>query len=253
MIIGLASLPVCCEIPVRLGVFPGPIQAVTTPANDSGQRPPVPLTSGWAITAFAVSFLACTGLGALAAVYCGALAWREINRSNGWLRGKGLVLAAWGIATLQVASVIALVVPPAFSAARTKSEGILRMSYVLVHTRALLAAAEANGDRFPAATNWFFVASPFLVWGLQSNSPSSFHHQTNRLALNAAVAGLRRDEVPADTVVLFELKEPAANAVGGTNLAGAPPGSYVKSLTVGFADGHAAVVRQWETLRWNPR
>ena len=64
---------------------------------------------------------------------------------------------------------------------------------------------------------------------------------------------LRRDEVPADTVVLFELKEPAANAVGGTNLAGAPPGSYFNSLAVGFADGHAEMVRKWETLRWNPR
>jgi hypothetical protein len=189
----------------------------------------------------------------MAAVCCGALAWREINRSNGWLRGKGLVLAAWGIATLQVTAVIALVLTPAYSAARTKSEGILRMSYVVVHTRALIAAAEANGNRFPETTNWSSVASPFLVWGLQSNSPSSFDNQTNRLALNAAVAGLRRDEVPADTVVLFELKEPAANVVGGTNLAGAPPGSYFNSLAVGFADGHAEKVRKWETLRWNPR
>jgi hypothetical protein len=127
------------------------------------------------------------------------------------------------------------------------------MSYVVVHTRALIAAAEANGNRFPETTNWSSVASPFLVWGLQSNSPSSFDNQTNRLALNAAVAGLRRDEVPADTVVLFELKEPAANVVGGTNLAGAPPGSYVNSLAVGFADGHAEMVRKWGTLRWNPR
>jgi hypothetical protein len=246
---GRASLPVCCEIPVRLGAFPGPIQAVTTPANDTRQRPPVPLTSGWAITAFAVSFLACTGLGALAAVYCGALAWREINRSDGWLRGKGLVLAAWGMTALQVTCMLL----PAFSAARTKAESIHRMGYVVVHTRALIAAAEANGDRFPAATNWSSVVSPFLVWGLQSNSPSSFDNQTNRLALNAAVAGLRRDEVPADTVVLFELKEPAANVVGGTNLAGAPPGSYVNSLAVGFADGHAEMVRKWGTLRWNPR
>jgi hypothetical protein len=151
-----------------------------------------------------LSILACTGLGAIGSVICGALAWREINRSNGWLRGKGLVLAAWGIATLQFAAVIALVVPPAFSAARTKVDGIQRMNYVVVHTRALLAAAEANGDRFPAATNWFSVASPFLVWGYRSNSlPVSLHQQTNRLALNAAVAGLRRDEVPADTVVLF--------------------------------------------------
>jgi hypothetical protein len=142
---------------------------------------------------------------------------------------------------------------PVVSAFRTKAESINRMRYVLVHTRALIAAAEANGNRFPETTNWSSVASPFLVWGLQSNSPASFHNQTNRLALNAAVAGLRRDEVPADTVVLFELKEPAVNAVGGTNLAGAPPGSYVNSLVVGFADGHAAVVRQWETLRWNPR
>ncbi len=124
---------------------------------------------------------------------------------------------------------------------------------MLVHTRALIAAAEANGNRFPETTNWSSVASPFLFWGTQSNYPSSFDYQTNRLALNVAVAGLRREEVPADTVVLFELKEPAANAVGGTNLAGAPPGSYVKSLVVGFADGHAAVVRNWETLRWNPK
>lgn len=127
------------------------------------------------------------------------------------------------------------------------------MDYVLVHTRALIAAAEANGNRFPEATNWSSVASPFLVWGPQGNPPSSFDLQTNRLALNAAVAGLRRDEVPADTVVLFELKELAVNAAGGTNLAGAPPGSNVKALTVGFADGHAEVVRQWVTLRWNPR
>jgi hypothetical protein len=249
MIIGRASLPVCCEIPVRLGAFPGPIQAVTTPANDTRQRPPVPLTSGWAITAFVLSFLACTGLGAVGAVYCGDLAWREINRSNGWLRGKGLVLAAWGMMALQLICMLL----PVVSAFRTKAESINRMRYVLVHTRALIAAAEANGNRFPETTNWSSVASPFLVWGLQSNSPASFHNQTNRLALNAAVAGLRRDEVPADTVVLFELKEPAVNAVGGTNLAGAPPGSYVNSLVVGFADGHAAVVRQWETLRWNPR
>ena len=249
MIIGRASLPVCCEIPVRLGAFPGPIQAVTTPANDSGQRPPVPLTSGWAITAFVLSILACTGLGALGAVYCGALAWREINRSNGWLRGKGLVLAAWGMMALQLTCMLL----PAFSAARTKAESIQRMSYVFVHTRALIAAAEANGNRFPETTNWSSVASPFLIWGPKGNYPSSFHQQTNRLALNIAVAGLRRDEVPADTVILFELKEPSVNAAGGTNLAGAPPGSHVKALVVGFADGHAAVVRQWETLRWNPR
>ena len=127
------------------------------------------------------------------------------------------------------------------------------MNYVVVHTQALIAAAEAKGNRFPETTNWFSVASPFLDWGLRSNSPLSFHYLTNRLALNVAVAGLRREEVPGDTVVLFELKEPAANAVGGTNLAGAPPGSYVKALVVGFADGHAAVVRNWETLRWNPK
>lgn len=237
------------EIRVRLDGVPGPIPTVTPPANDSGPRPSVPMTSGWAITAFAVSFLACTGLGAIGAMICGALAWREINRSNGWLRGKGLVLAAWGMMALQLTGMLL----PALSAARTKAESIHRMRYVLVHTRALIAATEANGNRFPETTNWSSVASPFLFWGPQSNSPSSFDHQTNRLALNAAVAGLRREEVPADTVVLFELKELAVNAAGGTNLAGAPPGSSVNSLVVGFADGHAAVVRQWETLRWNPR
>lgn len=208
------------------------------------------MTSGWAISAFALSFLACIGLGALAAVWCGALAWREVNRSNGELRGKVLVLAAWGMMALQLICMVL----PVVSAFRTKAESIDRISYVLVHTRALIAAAEANGNRFPETTNWFSVASPFLVWGLHNNSlPASLRQQSNRLALNVAVAGLRREEVHADTVVLFELKEPAANAVGGTNLAGAPPGSYVKALVVGFADGHAAVVRNWETLRWNPK
>lgn len=70
---------------------------------------PTPTTSGLAIASLILSILWIGGLGSLLAVIFGAVALSRINRSDGWVRGRGLAGTGLGIGVLGLLGTFALV------------------------------------------------------------------------------------------------------------------------------------------------
>ena len=72
---------------------PVPPPYAPPPPSPTPQVPVLPKTSGLAIASLVLGVFWLYGLGSVLAVIFGSVALRNINRSNGWVTGKGMAIA----------------------------------------------------------------------------------------------------------------------------------------------------------------
>jgi prepilin-type processing-associated H-X9-DG protein len=235
--------------------------APVTPPSGTGAKPAVepgkPI--GLAVTSLVLGclgLLSC-GITALVGLVLGIIALVRINKSKGQLGGQGLALAGIIVSAvfLLIGPIPAAMLLPALSKAKQKAAGILCMSNVKQLNLALIMYADDNKERFPTGTAWCDSLRAYL--GGSTNAficPQGARDQRCHYALNAQLAGRGMKEVqaPAQTVLVFEI-DGGWNMSGGRELFPATP-RHSRAYSVGFADGHAEMVRpdRLGKLRWEP-
>jgi prepilin-type processing-associated H-X9-DG protein len=218
-----------------------------------------PRTSGLAVTSLVLGclgLLSC-GITALVGLVLGIIALVRINKSNGQLGGRNLALAGTIVsaALLLLAPIPAAMLLPALAKAKQKAAAIHCMNNVKQLNLALIMYADDNKERFPTGTAWCDSLRAYL--GGSTNAfvcPQGARNQRCHYALNAQLAGrgIKEVQAPAQTVLVFEI-DGGWNVSGGGELLPAK-GRHSGAYAVGFADGHAEMVRpeRLEKLRWEP-
>jgi hypothetical protein len=235
---------------------PPPLVPLSRAGAPPSDRPRVrQRTSGLAIAAFVLSFLAsCTvGLSAIASLVVGFMALRQIKRSGGELRGKGLAIIGQALSVLSLLAFLLLlaIAGPEISRRHQKQASDACVDNLEKVARAIQLNAEQNHGKFPSANDWCDVILPQLGSASLLQCPRRSESRSG-YAYNRSIAGRTTSSVPPETVLLFESArgwnatisqdEPLAPSVHG--------GSYV----VAFANGRVREVKEGElsTLRWEP-
>jgi type II secretory pathway pseudopilin PulG len=250
------------ELRPRLSTDPMNASDLPPPTAPSGS--PVPArTSGLAVTSLVLGILGFLIVPAVAGLVCGIVAWIQINRSAGALKGRGVAIAGTVLSgvMLALAPIIAILVAlllPALAKAKSKAQEIHSLNNVKQLNLAIRLYSGDSGGVLPAATNWCEALRPYL-----GDSTSAFVNQGDRnrqggnhssYAYNISLAGKKIDDITPDTVTVFEVSPGGWNVSGGPDLLRQSfrPG---RPIAIGFADGHAESVRsdaRVETLHWEP-
>jgi prepilin-type processing-associated H-X9-DG protein len=229
------------------------------PAAGTQSAAAQPKNSGLAVTSLVLGclgLLSC-GITSLVGLVLGIIALVRINKSNGQLGGRGLAQAAIIVSAvlLLLAPIPAAMLLPALAQAKQKAASIRCMNNVKQLNLGRIMYANDNKDRFPAGTGWCDSLSPYL--GGSTNvfvCPNGTPNQRCHYAFNAQLVGHGINDVqaPAQTVLVFE-------SDGGWNVSGGPELLPAKDrhrgvYGIGFADGHAEMVRaeRLGRLRWEP-
>lgn len=233
------------------------------PPTASSGSPVPPRTSGLAVTSLVLGILGFLIVPAVAGLVCGIVAWIQINRSAGALKGRGLaiagtVLSGVMLALIPVIAILAAMLLPALASAKQKAQEIHSLNNVKQLNLALRLYSGDSGGVLPATTNWCEALRPYL-----GDHTTAFLNQGDRnrqggthssYAYNAQIAGQKFDDLAPDTVTVFEVSPGGWNVSGGSDLLRQSfrPG---RPVAIGFADGHAESVRsdaRIETLHWEP-
>lgn len=233
------------------------------PPTASSGSPVPPRTSGLAVTSLVLGILGFLIVPAVAGLVCGIVAWIQINRSAGALKGRGLaiagtVLSGVMLALIPVIAILAAMLLPALASAKQKAQEIHSLNNVKQLNLALRLYSGDSGGVLPATTNWCEALRPYL-----GDHTTAFLNQGDRnrqggthssYAYNAQIAGQKFDDLAPDTVTVFEVSPGGWNVSGGSDLLRQSfrPG---RPVAIGFADGHAESVRsdaRLETLHWEP-
>ena len=218
-----------------------------------------PKTSRLAVTSLVLGclgLLTC-GITSLVGLVLGIIALVRINQSKGQLGGQGLALAGTIVSAvfLLLAPIPAAMLLPALAKAKQKATGIQCMNNVKQLNLGLMMYANDNKDVFPSGTAWCDTLTPYLGGSTGVFvCPQGAASRRSHYAVNARLAGhsIKDIQAPAQTVLVFEI-DGGWNVSGGRELLPVKArhaGAYV----VGFADGHAEMVRpaRLEQLRWEP-
>ena len=229
--------------------------------------PPLkPRTSGLAIASLVcgIGSLCTLGLTSLPGLIMGIVAVRKVNRSAGQLRGSGMaiggiVTSAIGMVMLLAALAIAglwLVVQcehrrvrvreQAVSINDSRAQSMIAMKILEDATRQF----EADHDgRLPTADEFPEALERYISQG----GERLVLPPDRRIAMNAAVAGMRRDAVrnPDRTVLFFETRSDGPAVGGQEDLRPLNGGDDV--YIIGFADGRVDGVSpaDLDRLIWN--
>jgi prepilin-type processing-associated H-X9-DG protein len=234
-----------------------PVSPLPAAGTQSAAAPPK--NSGLAVTSLVLGclgLLSC-GITALVGLVLGIIALVRINKSNGQLGGRGLALAGIIVSAvlLLLVSLPAAMLLPALAHAKQKAASIRCMSNVKQLNVGLMMYADDNKERFPAGNAWCDSLITYL--GGSTNAfvcPQGARNQRCHYALNAGLAGhgMKEVQAPAQTVLVFE-SDGGWNVSGGRELFPAKP-RHSGAYAVGFADGHAEMVRaeRLGRLRWEP-
>ena len=229
------------------------------PAAGTQSAAAPPKNSGLAVTSLVLGclgLLSC-GITALVGLVLGIIALVRINKSNGQLGGRGLALAGTIVsaAFLLLGLIFAGIILPPVSRVKQKSANVICLSNVKQLNLGLIMYANDNKDRFPNGPGWCDSLTAYL--GGATNAfvcPQGAPNQRCHYALNARLAGHGINDVqaPAQTVLVFEI-DGGWNVSGGRELFPAKP-RHRGAYAVGFADGHAEMVRSERLgrLRWEP-
>jgi len=217
-----------------------------------------PKTSGLAITSLVLGCLGLLTLGitSLVGLILGIIALVRIHKSGGQVGGKGMALAGTIVSAvvLLLALVAAAVVPGMLAKAKQKANHIRCMNNVKQLNLGLMMYASDNNDRLPSGTNWCDVLMPYVKEEKTYVCSSGKPDQRCHYAFNVKLAGREMKDIqtPSQTVLIFET-DGGWNAAGGEELLPAKP-RHSGAYAVGFADGHAELVRaaRLEKLRWEP-
>lgn len=121
----------------------------------------------------------------------------------------------------------------------------------------------SDNESYPLPDNWNDSLIPYMRYSrvLTSSLAERIPYKHAHLrylptyAMNSNLVGLSPEDIaqPDKTVVLFE-SVPGANLAGGPELLPSPP-RYRIGYVIGFADGHAELVREdkIDSLIWDPR
>jgi hypothetical protein len=212
-------------------------------------------TSGMAITSLALGILGLfsCGVTALVGLILGIVALVKIRNSQGRLSGNGLAIAGIVVSGifLLLLPVYAALLLPALAKARERSQAVACVNNVKQLNLAARLYADANGNRFPSASNWCDALQPYV------GSPRAFQCAADNslrcaFAYNRTLDGLKQDEIDPRTVLFFE-SAAGWNAAGGPEMFQAHRHSRTR-IVVGFADGSVQQLRreELEALRWEP-
>ncbi len=232
-----------------------------TPAFPTPQ--PHPTTSRFAIASLVLGILGFLILPALAGLICGVVAMIQINRSAGALKGMGTAIAGTVVsgvmlAMIPVMAILAGMLLPALSHAKSKAQSIQGMNNVRQITLAMHLYADDSKSILPGTNNWCDALKPYLGGNSavfrrpegRDSAPGSF----SSYGFNAGLAGTKIDAVNSNTVMVFEMQSVGWNTSGGPELLRRPSRGR-DPVIIGFADGHAEAVAsdsRLDTLRWEP-
>jgi hypothetical protein len=251
-LLAIVCLALAIAAPVSSFIFAGLMQVFI--------RPTSPSTALFLSANF--GFLVTPAI-ALAAFGIGVAALIRIRRSRTSLRGKGLAISGMFVGAGWVSLLIGIMVSNRISDREYEKRvaqqrvGVSGCKQNLEYLAGylLFAYAQDHGDRFPPTANWsdalaavHFVDSTRFRCPNDPTGPSSY-------AFNANLEGLKRSEVPADTVVFFEAG-PGWNLHGGFESActGRHQSELGNGCLVAFCDGTRFVrADDLARLRWDPR
>jgi hypothetical protein len=259
--VGSAEWKPLAEFPEFAAALPPSGGAAVPPLPAAGTQPGAvpPRTSGLAVISLVLGCLGLVscGITALVGLVLGIIAVVRINKSNGQLGGKGLAQAGIVVsaALLLLMPIPAAMLLPALARAKEKAGAIHCMNNVKQLNLGLIMYANDNKDRFPDGTGWCDSLRTYL--GNTTNAficPQGTPNQRCHYALNAQLVGhgINGLQAPARTVLVFEI-DGGWNVSGGRELLPAK-GRHHGAYAVGFADGHAEMVRaaRLEQLHWEP-
>ena len=259
--IGSAGWKPLAEFPEFAAALQPATASPMRPLPAAGTQPAAapPKTSGLAVTSMilgCLGLLTC-GITSLVGLVLGIIALKRINKSNGQLGGRNVALAGTIVsaALLLLAPIPAAMLLPALAKAKQKAATVHCLNNVKQFNLALIMYSDDNKDRLPARNVWCDSLITYL-----GNSTNAFicskgaRNQRCHYAFNARLAGrgIRDLQAPAQTVLVFEI-DGGWNVSGGRELLPAR-GRHSGAYVVGFADGHAEIVRpkRLAQLRWEP-
>jgi prepilin-type processing-associated H-X9-DG protein len=252
----LAEFPEFADA-LRQATPPGTLSPLPATGIPTAAAPPK--TSGMAVTSLVLGILGVLtcGLTALAGLVLGFMAISRIKNSNGQLEGRGIAVAGTIVSTvflLMIPLPVAMLLP-ALGKAKQKASAIQCMNNVKQLNLGLIMYADDNKEKFPSGATWCDDLKPYLGNSTKPYvCPLGAPNQRCHYAFNSGLVGVSVKDIrqPAQTVLVFET-DGGWNLSGGRELLPAK-GRHSGAYAVGFADGHAEIVRpdRLAKLRWEP-
>jgi prepilin-type processing-associated H-X9-DG protein len=210
-------------------------------------------TSGLAIAALVLGILSPTCITILPAIILGIIAFVQISKSAGRLKGTGLAIAGLvaPVVLLPFISILmAILMPALFNARQFAFRAVCGTNLNGIGIAMNLYANENNG-KFPTPAKWCDILSNdpklgiipkmFICKGAEQG-PCDY-------AMNKNLENLGRN-TPADMVLLFD-STPGWNQSGGPEML-STENHLGRGCNILFADGHVEWVKKenLHTLRW---
>ncbi len=232
-----------------------PSQPAAPPPLVTPQLSPATATlSGMAIASLVLGVLGFFSLGiaAVPGLILGIVALVRIQKNPAQLKGSGLAIAGICVSgtMLVLLPLMAAMLLPALARAKQKAQAIQCMNNIRQINLALVMYADDHGGNLPTADHWNDAIKPYT-----GGSGAMFHCPSQppgrcSYALNAALAGQKLPDSGKATVILVFTSTEGWNQSGPVQ--SAIPHQHLKnSITAGFADGHAEVIRadRFKSLR----
>lgn len=237
----------------------------TLPSNPPAAA--APKTCGMAIASMVCGIVGFCSLGVtgVAGIVLGVIGVRQIRRSGGALKGRGLAIGGVIVSVVSIVAWVATAIAfgiltyrqyGQYDAERATARGAAARNNLILVTRATQAYASDNDDRSLPPQDWVralregrYLSDPLTLLPPESSG------EARMFAMNAHVANLSLAAVPqpTETVLFFECAAGTPPGGGEKDLPPAP--RYDKGYLVSFCDGHVEQVppERMSRLIWEPQ
>jgi GYF domain 2/Protein of unknown function (DUF1559) len=175
---------------------------------------------------------------------------RAKSKMPGWVIALIVLGVVMGLLALLAVPMAMLL--PALSQAKGKARSIMCMNNMKQLALALVLYTDDNNGKFPPGNEWCDKINRYV------GSPKVFQcpaqeNQRCGYAFNRNLTDKKQNEIPRDTVLLFE-SDAGWNKASGPELLISRHGGRPKTYLVAFADGSVQVISQSRlaTLGWEP-